>query len=63
MYQCSEIDEVTNQCLNWVNTSLFGLPDITAQQAGELVTAVLGLWVIAVGGAFVVRSLFPLSTR
>lgn len=63
MFQCSEIDEVTNACLNWVNTSLFGLPDLTAQQAGELATAVIGLWAIAVGGAFVVRSFFNNSHR
>lgn len=48
-YQCTQIDEITNQCLHWVQVGFLGLPDISVEQAGQLCVA-MGLVLVAAWG-------------
>lgn len=48
-YQCTQIDEITNQCLHWVQVGFLGLPDISVDQAGQLCVAI-GLVLVAAWG-------------
>jgi len=47
MYQCAEINNTTNACMEWVQVGLLGLPDITNEQANLIIVAVTGLLVTA----------------
>jgi hypothetical protein len=48
-YQCTQIDEITNQCLHWVQVGFLGLPEISVDQAGHLCVAI-GLVLVAAWG-------------
>lgn len=48
-YQCTQIDEITNQCLHWVQVGFLGLPDISVEQAGQLCVAI-GFVLVAAWG-------------
>lgn len=48
-YQCTQIDEITNQCLHWVQVGFLGLPDISVDQAGQLCVAI-GLVLVSAWG-------------
>lgn len=48
-YQCTQIDEITNQCLHWVQVGFLGLPDISVEQAGQLCVA-MGLVLVVAWG-------------
>lgn len=48
-YQCSQVDFVTNQCLEWVEVGFLGLPEISTTQAGQLCAAI-GLVLVTAWG-------------
>ena len=56
-YQCTQIDEITNQCLHWVQVGFLGLPDISVEQAGQLCVAI-GLVLAAAWGFKKLASMF-----
>lgn len=49
MYQCAQLDEVTNQCLTWVQVGFLGLPEITNGQAGDIAIKIAICIVVAWG--------------
>lgn len=49
MYQCAEVDQMTNQCLLWVKVGFLGLPNITNEQAGQICIAIGAVMALAWG--------------